>query len=226
MSLSESPAKTAVITGGQGTLAQALAAQLRDAGWQVLAPGRQELDVTSSDAVRAYFAALPAVDLLVCQAGIIEDAPLARMEAEAFERVLEVNLKGAFRCVREWLWLMAKQRRGHVITVGSFAALRGTAGQANYAAAKAGLIGLTKATALEYGARGLRANCVLPGLLETRMTTELLADPEQRRTLTEQHALRRLNTVEDAARFIAFLDSMSHVSGQVFQLDSRIGRWG
>lgn len=225
MNPSESHGKTAVITGGQGTLAQALAAHLREDGWQVLAPGREELDVTSSEQTRAFFAAQQQVDLLVCQAGIIDDAPLARMEAEAFERVLEVNLKGAFRCVREWLWLMAKQRRGHLITVGSFAALRGTAGQANYAAAKAGLIGLTKSTALEYGARGLRANCVLPGLLETRLTAELLSDPTRRRELEEQHALRRLNTVEDAARFIAFLDSMHHVSGQVFQLDSRLGRW-
>ncbi len=221
----ESNGKTALITGGQGTLAQALAAQLRDAGWQVLTPGREELDVTSSDDTRTYFAALSSVDLLVCQAGVIDDAPLSRMEAASFERVLDVNLKGAFRCVREWLWLMAKQRRGHAITVGSFAALRGTAGQANYAAAKAGLIGLTKTTALEYGARGLRANCVLPGLLETRMTAGLLSDPARRRELEEQHALRRLNTVEDAARFIVFLDSMSHVSGQVFQLDSRVARW-
>ena len=223
--MSESDLKTAVITGGAGTLAQALAEQLTRNGWQVHAPDRVELDVTASDQVRAYFAALPRVDLLVCQAGLIEDAALAAMEPESFARVLDVNLKGAFRCAREWLWLMAKQRRGHLITVGSFAALRGTAGQANYAAAKAGLIGLTKSAALEYGARGLRANCVLPGLLETRMTAALLSDPAKRRELEEQHTLRRFNTVEDAARFIVFLDSMSHVSGQVFQLDSRVARW-
>ncbi len=223
--MSEPDHKTAVITGGAGTLAQAIVERLRSDGWQAHAPGRDELDVTSSAQVRAYFAALPRVDLLICQAGVIEDASLATMMPESFERVLDVNLKGAFRCTREWLWLMAKQRRGHLITVGSFAALRGTAGQASYAAAKAGLIGLTKATALEYGARGLRANCVLPGLLETRMTAALLSNPARRRELEEQHALRRFNTVGDAARFIVFLDSMHHVSGQVFQLDSRLGRW-
>lgn len=223
--MSEPRNQTAVITGGHGTLAQAIAERLRAEGWQVHSPGRDELDVTSSEQVRAYFAALASVDLLVCQAGIIDDAPLARLTAESFERVLDVNLKGAFRCAREWLWLMAKQRRGHLIAVGSFSALRGVAGQANYAAAKAGLIGLVKSAALEYGARGLRANCVLPGLLETRMTAALLADPARRRELEARHALRRLNTVADAARFIVFLDSLAHVSGQVFQLDSRVGKW-
>ncbi len=217
--------KNAVITGGAGTLAGELAERLRAEGWQVRAPGRDELDVTSSEQVRTYLAALSRVDLLICQAGVIDDAPLARMSVESFERVLEVNLQSAFRCVREWLWLMARQRCGHVILTGSFAALRGTAGQANYAAAKAGLIGLCKSIAVEYGARGLRANCVLPGLLETRMTEALLSDPARRRELEEQHALRRFNTVADAARFMVFLDSMAHVSGQVFQLDSRVGKW-
>lgn len=223
--MNESSSKTALITGGHGTLARATAQRLRADGWQVLAPGRDELDVSSSEKVRSFFVDLTQIDLLICLAGCIDDVPLTRMEADQFERVLDVNLHGVFRCAREWLWLMAKRRCGHLITVGSFAALRGTAGQANYAAAKAALIGFTKAIALEYGTRGLRANCVLPGLLETRMTEQLLSDPEKRRELEEQHALRRFNTVEDAARFIVFLDSMSRVSGQVFQLDSRVGRW-
>lgn len=120
---------------------------------------------------------------------------------------------------------MAKKRSGHIINVGSFAALYGTAGQANYAAAKAGLIGLTKSLASEYGSKNVRTNCVLPGLLETKMTVALLSDPARKAELVGRHLLRRLNSVEDAARFIVFLDSMKNVSGQVFQLDSRVSGW-
>ena len=223
--MSEFRPRTAVITGGHGTLAQAVAEQLLSGGWQVRAPSRDELDVTSTESTRAFFHTLPQIDLLVCQAGVIEDALVTRMTAESFGRVLDVNLKGVFRAAREGLRCMTRNRGGHLVTVGSFAALRGTVGQANYAAAKAGLIGLTKSIALEYGGRGLRANCILPGLLETRMTEGLLSTREKREELLEEHALGRFNTVVDAARFIVFLDGMTHVSGQVFQLDSRVGRW-
>jgi NAD(P)-dependent dehydrogenase (short-subunit alcohol dehydrogenase family) len=221
-----SEAKVAVITGGEGTLAGALSQGLSAEGWTVHAPGRDRLDVTDTGSVKAFFNGLERVDLLVNQAGIIDDGPVVRMTEEVFASVIDVSLTGAFRCARAALRLMSRQRGGHLIQVGSYAALQGTAGQANYAAAKAGLIGLTKSLALEYGLRNIRANCVLPGLLETRMTAALLSDPERRTHFVEQHALGRFNTVEDAARFLVFLDSMPHVSGQVFQLDSRAGGWG
>jgi 3-oxoacyl-[acyl-carrier protein] reductase len=191
----------------------------------MLAPGREALDVTCERSVRAYFENVPEMDVLICQAGMIDDARVERTSVESFEQVLAVNLTGAFRATRAVLESMLRRGQGHIILVGSFAALRGAVGQASYAAAKAGVIGLTKALALEYGARGVRANCVLPGLLETRMTERVLASEAKRQELLDQHALRRFNTVEDAARFIVFLDSMAHVSGQVFQLDSRVGRW-
>jgi 3-oxoacyl-[acyl-carrier protein] reductase len=217
--------KVAVITGGEGTLAQAVARGLLADGWVVHAPGRDVMDVRDSDAVKAFFASLERVDLVVNQAGVIDDGSVVKMTVEQFEGVVDVSLKGAFRCAREALKLMSRQRGGHLIQVGSFAAIQGTFGQANYAAAKAGLMGLTKSIALEYGARNVRSNCVLPGLLETRMTAELLRDAERRAELESRHALGRFNTVEDAARFIVMLDTMQHVSGQVFQLDSRVGRW-
>lgn len=217
--------KVAVITGGEGTLAQAVARGLLADGWVVHAPGREVMDVRDSDAVKAFFASLERVDLVVNQAGVIDDGWVVKMTVEQFEGVVDVSLTGAFRCVREALKLMSRQRGGHLIQVGSFAAIQGTFGQANYAAAKAGLIGLTKSMAQEYGARNVRSNCVLPGLLETRMTAELLRDAERRAELESRHALGRFNTVEDAARFIVMLDTMQHVSGQVFQLDSRVGRW-
>lgn len=218
--------KVAVITGGDGDLAREVAGQLREAGWEVRAPGRAEMDVCDKAAVREFFEGLERVDLLVNQAAVLGDAPVARMTEEEFVRVVEAGLTGAFRCAREALRLMCRQRGGHLMQVGSFAALNGTAGQANYAAAKAGLIGLTKAMALEYGARNVRVNCVLPGFLETKMTAALLGREGARREVEGRHALGRLNTVEDAARFMVFLDTMNHVSGQVFQLDSRVGRWG
>jgi 3-oxoacyl-[acyl-carrier protein] reductase len=217
--------KVAVVTGGEGTLARAVAQGLLAEGWVVHAPGRETMDVKDSGAVKAFFARLERVDLVVNQAGVIDDRSVVKMSVEQFGGVVDVSLTGAFRCAREALKLMSRQRGGHLIQVGSFAAMQGTFGQSNYAAAKAGLIGLTKSMALEYGARNVRSNCVLPGLLETRMTAALLRDSERRAELESRHALGRFNTVGDAARFIVMLDTMQHVSGQVFQLDSRVGRW-
>lgn len=215
--------KVALITGGEGDLACAMAEGLRAAGWEVHAPGRREMDVTSMAAVQAVFTQLPRLDLLINNAGVVDDNLMAGMSEESFQNVLDVNLSGAFRCARAAVKLMSRQRAGHIINIGSYAALAGTAGQANYAAAKAGLIGLTQSLAKEYGARNVRCNCVLPGFLETRMTRGVLE--KRRDQVLAQHALGRLNTVEDAARFIVQLDGFPHVSGQVFQLDSRIGAW-
>lgn len=222
--LASSP-PTAVITGGEGDLAKSIGAELKNAGFEVLAPGRSELDVTDAASVKAIFASLKQIDLLVNNAGAFRDGALLKMEEEAFDHVVDVNLKGAFLVSQAAVKLMSKQRHGHIVNVGSYSALSGPAGQANYAAAKAGLIGLTQSLAKEYGGRNLRVNCVLPGFLETKMTRHLLADEAWRESLLQAHALGRLNTPEDAARFIAFLHSMPNVSGQVFQLDSRIRRW-
>lgn len=225
MKTEEHSGGTVVITGGAGGLGQALKAEFETAGWQVFAPGRDELDVTDSAGVAGWFDQLPALDLLINNAGVIEDRLLLQMTGEEFDRVLEVNLNGAFRCCRAAIKRMVKQRCGHIINVGSFSAMSGPAGQANYAAAKAGLIGLTQSLAEEYGPRNVRVNCVLPGLLETRMTRKLLENDEARAVAIHAHALRRFNTVSDAARFMRFLHTMEHVSGQVIQLDSRISRW-
>lgn len=217
--------RTAVITGGEGDLAKALAAELTRAGFDVIAPGRQALDVTSAASVKAFFADVKQIDLLVNNAGAFRDVSVMKMSDADFDHVVDVNLKGAFLVSQAAVKLMSKQRHGHIVNVGSYSALSGPAGQANYAAAKAGLIGLTQSLAKEYGARNVRVNCVLPGFLETKMTRHLLADEAWREQLMSAHALGRLNTPEDAARFIAFLHAMENVSGQVFQLDSRVRRW-
>ena len=219
------PPLTALITGGAGDLAQAIAAALQSAGFTVLAPGRDKLDVTSAASVRSYFAALPRLDLLINNAGVCRDVSMAKMTETDFDHVVDVNLKGAFLVSQAALKLMSKQRHGHIINIGSYSALSGPAGQANYAAAKAGLIGLTQSIAQEYGARNIRANCILPGFLETKMTHHLLEDAARKEHLLSQHTLGRLNTAQDVARFITFLHTLENISAQVFQLDSRVRPW-
>ena len=215
----------ALITGGTGDLARSIRAELESQGWIVHAPSHQQMDVTDKAQVQRVIGALDRLDLLIHNAGMTRDALLIKMTEVAFNEVLNVHLKGAFLCSQAALKLMVKQRQGHIIHIGSFSALSGPAGQANYASAKAGLIGLTQSLAAEYGARGIRANCVLPGFLDTKMTRHLLADDAQHQRMLAAHTLGMLNTVQDAARFIAFLPTLPAVSGQVFQLDSRISRW-
>jgi len=215
--------RTALLTGGQGDLAQACAAALKEAGYFVLCPGRAELDVGSLESVKSYFTGLDRIDLLVSSAGNLRDRLLPRMSERDWDEVADIHLKGAFRCAQAVLRLMARQRSGHMLFVGSRSASHGPVGQTAYAAAKAGLIGLSKSLALEYGKRGIRANVILPGFLETGMTRDLLL--KQRDAILAEHALGTLSSIEDAARFVVFLDSLSAVSGQVFQLDSRTGPW-
>lgn len=217
------PSPVALITGGEGELARAIRQELQAQGWSVHSPGHAEMDVTQKDAVQAVIGRLPRLDLLVHNAGILRDGSLLKMETADFDDVLQVHLKGAFFCAQAALNTMVRQGQGHIVNIGSFSALSGPPGQANYAAAKAGLIALTQSLAAEYGTRNIRVNCVLPGFLDTRMSRPLL---ERQRTVIESaHALGRLNTAVDAARFVAFLHTLDHVSGQLFQLDSRIRRW-
>ncbi len=218
--------RRALITGGEGTLARALAEALRAGGGfaEVLAPGRAELDVSDAASIRDYFAGLDRLDLLINNAGTTRDAAFLKLPTSDWDAVIEANLKGAFLCSREAIRLMLRQRSGHIVHIGSFSALDPPPGQSNYAAAKAGLIGLTQSLAAEVGKRNVRVNCVLPGFLEgTGMTRDLPDEVVER--ARERHVLGRFNTVADAARFVAFLDGMDAISGQVFQLDSRLRRW-
>lgn len=219
------PPPTALITGGQGALASALRAELESQGWRVHAPGRAGMDVTDPAAVTRFIQPLEKLDLLVHSAGLLRDAPLVSTAPADFDTLLHTHLRGAFLTARAALRPMLRQRSGHLLFIGSHSALTGPAGQAGYAAAKAGLIGLSHSLAAEYGPRGIRSNVVLPGFLDTPMTAPLLARPEKRARILAAHTLGRLNTPEHAARFIAFLHTLPHTSGQVFHLDSRISPW-
>lgn len=211
--------KIAVITGGNGDLASGIAVVLRAASYEVMTPSRVELDVRDSASVSRYFAALKRLDLLVNNAGITGDSLLARQSPSEWSDVIDTNLKGAYLCSQAAALIMMKQRDGHIVNIGSYSADHPPPGQTAYAAAKAGLVGLTKSFAKEFGKRNLRINCVLPGFLETKMTAGLSSEAKE--TALTRHQLRRFNTVKEASRFIAFLATTEHVSGQVFQLDSR-----
>ena len=208
-----------IITGGRGDLARVLAEHLTHEGAQVHSPGREELDVRSSASVSEYFSRFERIEVLVNNAGITGDALLAKLDEPSWTEVLDTNLKGAFLCSRAAARIMIRRRQGHIVQIGSYSSLHPPVGQTAYAASKAGLIGLTKSLAKELGPRNVRVNCVLPGFLETRMTAGL--SDEARTTALSRHALGRFNTPLEAARFIHFLTTLDHVSGQVFQLDSR-----
>ena len=215
--------RVAVITGGAGDLAGAIATELARTGIAVHAPGRDQLDVRDPASVQKFFRQLDRVDLLINNAGNRDDALCATMTPEQWDAVIATTLRGAFLCSQAAALLMVKQRTGHILNIGSFAARVGNLGQPNYTAAKAGVIGLTQSLARELRKRNVRVNCILPGFLETKFSAGMPAAFKEH--AREMHELGKFNTVEHAARFIAFLDTMPFVSGQVFQLDSRIAAW-
>lgn len=214
----------AVVTGGAGDLGSAIAEALRAAGWTCHAPGRAELDVTSPGSVDSFFRGVGSCNLLVNCAGLTRDRLLARMDESSWDEVIDADFRGAVRCARTVLPGMLRSGGGTILSIGSFSALAGAIGQTNYAAAKAALIGWTRSIALEYGPRNIRANVILPGFLETRMTCQVPDQIKQR--ALEVHALRRFTTVAESARAIACLATCTHMSGQVINLDSRIADWG
>lgn len=160
-----------------------------------------------------------AIDILVNNAGITRDTLLVRMTEQQWDDVLRGNLKSAFNYTQSVGVLMMRQRKGSIISLASVVGLYGNAGQANYAASKAGIIALMKSTAKELGSRGIRANAVAPGYIQTDMTNIL---PESvRAAFIERIPLRRAGTPEDVANVVLFLasDLSAYVSGQVIRID-------
>jgi 3-oxoacyl-[acyl-carrier protein] reductase len=159
------------------------------------------------------------LDILVNNAGITRDNLLIRMSVEEWDQVLDLNLRGAFLVTKAAMRPMMKQRSGRIVNVSSIAGVAGNTGQANYASAKAGLIGFTKTIAREMATRNITCNAVAPGFIPTDLTRELLAKMEQ--TILPQIPLGRFGTVEDVANAIAFLasDEASYITGQVLVVD-------
>lgn len=162
---------------------------------------------------------LGSIDVLVNNAGVTQDGLLARMSEEAFDKVISVNLKGAFNCMRHVAPVMMKQRSGRIINISSVVGLYGNAGQVNYAASKAGIVGMTKSAAKELGARGITVNAVAPGFIDTDMTRAL--SEKTREGVVSRIALRELGSAEDVAAAVSFLASNEarYITGHVLTVD-------
>lgn|SRR5699024_10881584 len=182
-----------------------------------------QADVSSEEAVKSmvkkvidHFGQL---DILVNNAGITKDNLLMRMKEEEFDDVMNINLKGVFLCTKAVTRQMMRQRKGKIINVASIVGVRGNPGQANYVAAKAGVIGLTKTTAQELASRNILVNAVAPGFITTDMT-EVLSD-EQREAILSLVPLRKLGQPEDVARVVRFLASedANYITGQTIHID-------
>ncbi len=159
------------------------------------------------------------VDIVVNNAGITRDALLIRMHEKDWDMVLDINLKGAFLVTKSAAKIMMKQRYGRIVNISSVVGLTGNAGQANYAASKAGLIGLTKSIAKELGARGVTVNAVAPGYIATDMTENLPEDAKEK--FLSKLLIKRAGTPEDIASAVTFLssDEASYITGQVLTVD-------
>jgi 3-oxoacyl-[acyl-carrier protein] reductase len=222
--------RTALVTGASQGIGEAVAKLLARQGAKVVLAARNEeklkslaayidaaggcarplaLDVSAPETFGERLKSLPedfaTIDILVNNAGITADNLLARMPLDDWERVLRTNLTGAFALTKEVVRGMMKRRWGRLINVSSVVGMMGNAGQANYAASKAGLIGFTKSVARELGSRSITANVVAPGYIETAMTDALPAAAKEE--LTGAIALKRLGTVDDVAAAVLFLAS-------------------
>jgi 3-oxoacyl-[acyl-carrier protein] reductase len=233
--------KVAFITGSTRGIGHAIARGLHAAGAKVAVVGRDQAraqavaaelgdratgvacDVAQADQVAAAIAtaeaALGPIDILVNNAGLTRDNLLLRLTDADWNAVLDANLKGAFHTTRSVIKGMMKRRAGRIVNITSIVGLTGNKGQANYAASKAGLIGFTKSVAKEYASRGVLANCVAPGFIETDMTAAL--PDEARATLLQDIALGRLGRPEDVAGAVLFLasDLAGYITGQVLVVD-------
>jgi len=242
MSARELEGKVAVVTGGSRGIGRAIAQALAEAGASVAVVARNadgavaaagELpgeghagygcDVADPDQVAATLAAVEAaqgpVDILVNNAGITRDNILLRMKDEEFDEVIAANLKGAFNFTRSVTRGMMKRRDGAILNITSVVGLTGNAGQANYAASKAGMIGLTKSVAKELASRGVRCNAIAPGFITTDMTAEL--NESQVAALRDQIPLGALGEPEDVAGAARFLvgPGARYITGQVLAVD-------
>ena len=233
--------RVAIVTGGTAGIGEATALRFAREGAQVVVWARNEargkemekkaaaegLAITFDKVDTSDFEAVTAaakrvadkfgkIDILINNAGITKDGLLMMMKPEDFDAVIAANLRGAFLCMKAVARQMVKQRYGRIVNLSSVVALRGNAGQTNYAASKAGLIGLTKALAKEEGPSGITVNCVAPGVIDTDMMASFTA--EDKAALAEETPVGRLGTAEEVAKLLLYLagEDAGYITGQVF----------
>jgi len=220
LKLARDGAKVVVNYAGNVEKAQEVVDTIKEFGGEAIAV---QADVSSPQEVEAMVEKVMEhfgqVDILVNNAGITRDTLLMRMKEEDWDAVMNTNLKGVYNCSKAVIRVMMKQRWGRIINITSVVGLMGNAGQANYAAAKAGIIGFTKSVAKELGSRGITVNAVAPGFIETDMTAVL--NDELKAALKEQIPLQRLGAPEDIAHLVAFLasDHAGYITGQTINVD-------
>jgi NAD(P)-dependent dehydrogenase (short-subunit alcohol dehydrogenase family) len=230
-------ARTVLVTGGNRGIGLAVARAFAANGDRVAITHRGSeppeglfgvrCDVTSVDEVDAAFAAVEAelgpVEVLVSNAGMTDDTLLLRMSEDSFQRVVDANLTGAYRVAKRAAQGMLKARRGRMIFISSVVALVGSPGQANYAASKAGLIGLARSIARELGSRSITANVIAPGFIDTDMTAEL--GDARKAEILGTVPLKRYGTAEEVAGAAVYLasDAAAYVSGVVLPVDGGLG---
>ncbi|MDY3014752.1 MAG: 3-oxoacyl-ACP reductase family protein [Evtepia sp.] len=210
-------ADTAVIYSGNQELAEALCAECAQTHWVKAQAYR--CDVADFDQAKDTVAQIKkdfgTVDILVNNAGITQDGLVAMMKEENFRRVLDVNLTGAFHMIRHCTGIFLRKKQGAIINMASVSGLMGNPGQANYAASKAGLIGLTKSVAKELAPKGITCNAVAPGFIETDMTRDLAADSG----VLSAVPLGRIGRPEEVAEAVAFLAQAGYITGEVLRID-------
>ena len=233
--------KTAVVSGAAKGIGKAIALAFAKEGCNIVLNYHSSLDDETVQEIEACgvtcmpvqgdvsdfaFAAdmmkkvkkeLGSVDILVNNAGITKDMLLMRMTEEQFDSVIQTNLKGTFNMIRHASSIMLKQRSGAIINMSSVVGVMGNVGQANYAASKAGIIGLTKSTAKELAARGVTCNAIAPGFVETDMTAALSEDLQKQ--MLETIPLKRYGQVDDIAQAAVFLAKNTYITGQVLHVD-------
>lgn len=200
--------------------AEALENELKEKGVKAIGYKSDASDYTAAqELVDTIASEFGSIDIIVNNAGITKDGLLMRMDETQWDDVLKVNLKSVFNVIKAAVKILMKQKHGSIINITSVVGLRGNAGQANYSASKAGIIGFTKSIALELGSRNIRSNAIAPGFIETEMTAKL--DDKVLNSWMEGIPLKRIGQGDDVANCAVFLgsDMSSYISGQVLQVD-------
>ncbi|MEG0075958.1 MAG: 3-oxoacyl-[acyl-carrier-protein] reductase [Eubacterium sp.] len=237
--------KTALITGASRGIGKAIALSLAKENYNIIINynGNKKMaeevqmacevlgakvmayqcDVTQNEDVKKMIDTVVekfgTLDILVNNAGITEDALILRMKEESFDRVIDTNLKGCFNCIQHASKVMLKKRQGKIINMASVVGISGNAGQANYAASKAGVIALTKTTAKEFASRNITSNAIAPGFIESDMSGTLSKQVQE--NILKQIPLGRFGTPDDVADLVVFLASSKadYITGQVLSID-------